>query len=96
MTKTPLKEGSEFAELTANLETNINRTLDETWGATQDPLPPAKARDLLRRAEAQIAEYEELLKAYSGGRRESIVAAGTQMDLLKEYAAELRVLVEKD
>lgn len=96
MSKQPnLKEGVEFTELTASLSSNITQLCELTYKATKRPRPEAEARDLLKRAKAQIAEYDELVRAYSGGRRESIETAGAQIEALKEFTEALEAQVEK-
>ena len=84
-----LKEGTDFTELTAGLSKNIKQLRDATFRATKEPLPTAEARELLKRAQAQITEFESLLSKYEGGRRDSLVNAGSQINALKRNTAAL-------
>jgi hypothetical protein len=90
-----LKEGVEFAELTSSLSSNITDLCEETYAATKRPRSASETRDLVKRAKAQITEFEDLLQSYSGGRRESIVTAGDQIDTLKEFTEALEAQLEK-
>ena len=89
-----LEEFSAFVDPTVALETNIEALCDATWAATQDPLPEAEARALLERARAQLAEFERLLAQYAGKQRESLLAAGSQIDALRQYTEDLAVQLE--
>ena len=85
-----LKEGADFTEMTAGLSKSIKQLRDATFRATKEDLPVDDAKALLRRAQEQIAEFETLLGRYDGGRRDSIVTAGSQINALKRNTAALQ------
>ncbi len=95
MDSTPLKEGADFTELTADLETRIDDLCSRTYKATKRPLPEKETRELIDLANAQINEFDGLAKAYSGGRRDAIVSAGAQLVMLKQFVESLRSQLPK-
>jgi hypothetical protein len=93
--KVELKEGTDFTALTSDLSRRTSKLCTETYGATKKPLPEKDTKELIARAEAFMAEFEELRAAYSGGRRESIENAGRQVEALKEFTDTLKKQVGK-
>ena len=88
--KEELKKGVEFSKMLDDLQRGIQDLCAETYKATKNPLPIEQTSDLLRRADAQIAEFEAVLAKYTDGRRKSIVSAGQQINALRRFAAAIR------
>ncbi len=85
-----LLEGAAFTELTGKVYKNIFRLCNETYKATKKPPPEPDLRDLIARAEAQIAEHGALVEQYTGGRKDAMVSAGSQLKSLKKFTQALK------
>jgi hypothetical protein len=84
-----IKAGADFTEVTVNLGRAIFALCNETYKATKRPPAEPALRALIERAKEQIAEFDRLAALYTGGRRKSILSAGSQLGALRKYTAAL-------
>jgi len=95
MAKKNPKSGEDFTELSIKLLDDTYALCEETYASTQEPPPAPKLRDLIRRADAHVSEYSELLNEYTGGRLEAIKQAGPHIGRLIEFTTSLKAMVKK-
>ena len=85
-----------FAEMTVELGNNFRKLCGEAYKPTKKGAPkPKNLDDLIHRAEAQLAEYEDLLERYSsGGERDAILQVADYAERLTGYTKKLKKLAK--
>jgi hypothetical protein len=95
MTSKNPKAGADFTDLTVKLLDDTYELCEETYAATQEPLPADKVQNLIKRSEAHIAAYNALLEQYTGGRKDAIKQAGPHIGRLIEFTDSLKKSAKK-
>jgi hypothetical protein len=90
-----IKAGADFTDITVNLDREIFALCNETYKATKRPPADPELQALVDRANKQIAEFDRLAALYTGGRRKSILNAGSEIGSLKEFTATLEQALQK-
>ena len=90
-----IKAGADFTDVTVNLGRAIFALCNETYKATKRPPAAPALKELIERAKQQLAEFDRLAALYTGGRRKSILSAGSQLGALKKYTAMLEEELRK-
>lgn len=90
-----IKAGADFTDLSVNLDRDIFALCNETYKATKRPLAEPALKELIGRANRQIAEFDRLVDLYTGGRKKSILTAGSEIASLKEFTATLEQQLQK-
>jgi hypothetical protein len=89
------KSGEDFTELSVKLLNDTFAVCEETFAAIDDVPPPAQLQALIKRAEAHVAYYNELLEEYTGGRQDSIRGAAPHIGQLVKFTDTLKTLAKK-
>jgi hypothetical protein len=89
------KAGEDFTELLVKLLDDTYALCEETFAAAGDVPPPAELHALIKRAEAHVAYYNELLEEYTGGRQDSIKSAAPDIGQLVKFTDTLKTLAKK-
>ena len=91
MAKKKVLAGADFTMLSANFQKATLDLCAETYEATQEPPPKAELRELVTRADAHLAEYQEMVGSYDGGRLESLQSFSHHIESLTEFVDTLKL-----
>jgi hypothetical protein len=70
--KTNLKSGEDFTTLSIRLLDDTYALCEETYAATKNPPPAPKLKELIRRAETHVGEYNALVEQCTGVARKQL------------------------
>jgi hypothetical protein len=85
-----LLEGEDFTEFSITFAKDTTRLCAETYAATQKPPGKVELQKLVERADAHVSEFHDLLRRYSGGRREAIQEIEHHIESLVEFVDTLK------
>jgi len=87
-----LLEGADFTEFLIAFSKSTTRLCAETYKATRTSPPKPELVKLIATADTHIAEFRDLLKRYTGGRRESFQRIERHIESLTEFVDTLKKL----